>query len=95
MEQNFKREQMSRALRVNNSIWAVKILEIKGNDLVFKRSLRNDKMISIPVSHPQEYKVGQYIDVIVWSIGNSSYGAKLIGITPDDFIPADGADIGF
>lgn len=93
MEQNYKREQMAQGLRTRDKIWAVKILEIRENSLVFRRSFRDDKTISIPVSCPQAYKVGQYIDVIVWSTGTSSYGAKLIGTTPDAFIPADGAEI--
>lgn len=95
MDQNYKREQTSKALRVNNRIWAVKILEIRDNSLIFRRKPGGDKTASIPVSRPQDYKVGQYIDVIVWNTGNASYGVNLIGNTPDDFIPTDGADIGF
>lgn len=95
MVKNYEKEQKSRIQRKINSIWAAKILEIDGNHLVVRRSLRDDKKASIPVSDPEQYKVGQYIDVIIWSTGSSSYGAKYIGITPDEFIPEDGADIGF
>lgn len=45
------------------------------------------------VSMPEEYSVGEYIDLQVIRTGNASHTVKLIGRTPAAFIPADGRNI--
>lgn len=95
MEKNYKHEQTTAALRRINNVKAAKILEIKGNSLIIRRDYKTNKTVEISVSNPQDYKVNEYIDVILYSNGTSSYGTKFLGRTPGAFIPADGAELGF
>lgn len=45
------------------------------------------------VSMPEEYEIGQYVDLQVVRTSKTSHTIKLIGRTPEVFIPADGRNI--
>lgn len=94
MNQNYEKEQKDKVQRKINSIWAAKVLSIDGNNLIVRRNFKDDTTIRIPVSYPEEYQVGQYVDVQIWKSGTSSYGTRYIGVTPKEFIPVDGAYLG-
>ena len=89
----YERIQKTTALRNQNSIKAYKILDIKGKHLIFQLWLNSDEQGQIMVSMPEVYKVGQYIDMQVIRHSKTNYSVKLIGETPDAFIPADGRAI--
>lgn len=92
MEQ-YERIQKSAALRNQNSVKAYKILDIQGKHLIFQLWLNSDKQDRIMVSMPEEYKIGEYIDMQVIRTSKTSHQIKLIGRTPKAFIPADGRNI--
>lgn len=95
MEQKYKHEQTTIASRKINSVKAAKILEIKENSLIIRRGYKTNKTAEVLVSNPQDYKVNEYVDVVLYKNGTSSYGTKFLGRTPEAFIPSDGAEIGF
>ena len=45
------------------------------------------------VSMPEEYEIGQYVDLQVARKSKTSHTIKLIGRTPQKSIPADGRNI--
>lgn len=81
----FKQEQLTTVLRHRNNIEAVKITNISDGNLILERF--NGKTEKMPVSYPARYRVGQFLDVIIFKTGNSSHGMKLVGITPPEFYP--------
>ncbi len=85
--------QKSTALRSQHSIKAHKIIDIKDKNLIFQIWLNSDELDRMPVSFPEEYEVGEYVDLQVFKTGGASYQIKLIGKTPKAFIPADGRNI--
>lgn len=89
----YKHIQETAALRNRNEIKAYKILDIQDKHLIFQLWLNSDKQERLMVSMPEEYEIGQYIDLQVVRTGNASYTIKLIGRTPASFIPADGQNI--
>lgn len=89
----YKREQKTAALRNNNGIKAYRILGIEGNYLIFQLWLNSDKQGRLMVSTPEEYNIGEYIDLQVVRTGSASHSAKLIGRTPAAFVPADERNI--
>lgn len=88
------KEQNDRLSRYHAGIRAYKILNIRGNDLIFRLRGGSDKTESFPVTDIEAYQTGKYIDLIVEFNGRTSYSIRLIGKTPERFVPADGAEIG-
>lgn len=89
----YKEIQKTTQSRHVNFITAHKILAIRGNNLIVQLWGNSDKEGNIPVSVPEEYSVGQYIDLQVARQSKTSYSITLIGHTPQKFIPADGTNI--
>ena len=81
----FKQEQLTTVSRHRNSIETVKIMDIRGTDLILERF--NGKTERFPVSYLAGYEIGQYLDVVFFNTGKSSHGMKLIGHTPPQFRP--------
>lgn len=89
----YKHIQTTAALRNQNEIKAYKILDIWDNHLIFQLRLNSEKQGEIRVSMPEEYSVGEYIDLQVIRTSKTSYQVTLIGRTPAAFIPAAGQNI--
>ena len=85
--------QETKALRNKNGIKAYRILGIEDKHLIFQLWLNSDKQGRLMVSMPKEYEIGQYIDLQVVRTSKTSHTVKLIGRTPEVFIPADGRNI--
>lgn len=91
--EKYEHIQKSTALRNQNSVKAYKILDIQGKSLIFQLWLNSDEQGQIMVSIPEEYKIGEYIDLQVTRTSKTSHQIKLIGHTPDAFIPDDRRNI--
>ena len=91
--ERYERIQKTTALRNQNSIKAYKILDIQGKHLIFQLWLNSDKQDRIMVSKPEEYKVGEYIDMQVIRTSKTSHQIRLVGRTPKEFTPIDGRNI--
>lgn len=89
----YRREQMITTLRRRNSIRAFRILDVQGNNLIVRNSLDRSKTAKFAVSEPDEYKVGDCVDMIFIKTGSSSYSIELIGHTPEEFIPKGNVEI--
>ncbi len=87
--------QLSAVSRHKNYISAHKILDIQCNYLVVRLWCNKCETERIAVPTPEEYKTGEYIDLVVLRMSKTSWRVELIGYTPQEFIPADDADIGF
>lgn len=48
----------------------------------------------IPVSMPQEYAIGDYVDLQVIRRSRTNYTIAFVGKTPETFIPENGENIG-
>lgn len=88
MEQSIELES-----RHENGIYAVKILEIRGNNAVVKCPLNPKICVLVPLSDSDYYGAGIYIDVQFVGTGKASFKASLIGITEPQFVPNDGEEI--
>ncbi len=91
--ERYEHIQRTTALRNQNSVKAYKILDIRDKQLFFQLWLNSDEKGSISVSMPEAYEVGQYVDMQVIRHSKTNYSIKLIGRTPDAFIPSDGRAI--
>ena len=91
---DYKQEQLTTASRYRNNIRSYKILQISGDNLIFRISNNSDETASFPVSVPESYKVGGYVDFCVTSQGRTSHTIRFIGHTPPKFIPENGEEIG-
>ena len=89
----YKREQKTAPLRNQNNVKAYRILDIKDNHLYFQLWLNSDEQGSVKVSMPEEYQIGEYIDLQVVRNSRTSYQIYLLGRTPQKFIPTDGRNI--
>lgn len=89
----YKHIQKTVALRNNNGIKAYRILGIEDKHLIFQLWLNSDKQGRLMASMPEEYEIGQYVDLQVVRTSKTSHTIKLIGRTPGVFIPADGRSI--
>lgn len=85
--------QETKALRNKNGIKAYRILGIEDKHLIFQLWLNSDEQGRLMVSMPEEYEIGQYVDLQVVRTSKTSHTIKLIGRTPEVFIPADGRNI--
>ena len=94
MNFDYKQEQLTNALRHQNSIHPHKILNIDGNNLVVRLWQNSEQTATVPVSMADYYNIGDYVDMQVFQRGKTGYSITLIGNTPEKFIPCDGADIG-
>ncbi|NBH15025.1 hypothetical protein D3Z36_12775 [Lachnospiraceae bacterium] len=89
----YKKEQKTAPLRNQNNVKAYRILDIKDNHLYFQLWLNSDEQGKVKASMPEEYQVGEYIDLQVIRNSRTSYQIHLLGKTPVAFIPADGRNI--
>lgn len=89
----YKHIQKTAALRNQNGTKACKILGIEDKHLIFQLWLNSDKQGRLMVSMPEEYSVGEYMDLQVVRTSRTSHTVKLIGRTPEVFIPSDGRNI--
>lgn len=89
----YKREQTTTILRRRNSIRAFRVLDIRGNNLVVRNSLDRSKTAKFAVSEPDEYKVGDCVDMVFIRTGSNSYSMELIGRTPPEFTPKGNVEI--
>ena len=90
----YKAIQKTAALRNRNGLKAYRILDIKDKDLIFQLWLNDENSRgSIKVSMPEEYSIGEFIDLQVVQTSKMSHKVTLIGRTPQKFIPSDGRAI--
>ena len=90
-----KFEQTKLVLRKRNSIKAFKILDVREGCLIVRNPYKRENTVEIPVPKlADDYKVGDFADVVFYKIGSTSYRTELLGHTPPDFVPTDGEDIG-
>lgn len=89
----YKHEQTTVLLRLRNSIRAFKILDIKGNNLIIRNNFNKDKTVEFEVLNPNNYNIGDYVDMIFCRTGSNSHRIELIGHTPLEFIPDNRQDI--
>lgn len=87
MEQSIELES-----RHKNGIYAVKVLEIRRNNIIVKNPINPKTCILVPVSDSDYYGTGLYVDVAIANKGKS-FKANLIGVTPPEFVPNDGEEI--
>lgn len=91
----YERRQLTTVLRHKNNVTAHKILDIQGDYLVVRLWCNKCETERISISTSEEYKIGEYIDLVVLRMSKTSWRIELIGHTPQDFIPANDTDIGF
>lgn len=91
----YEHRQLSTELRHKNNISAHKILNIEDNYLIVHLWCNKCETERISVPTPEEYKTGEYIDLVVLRMSKTSWRVELIGHTPQEFIPADDVNIGF
>ena len=89
-----KNEQSTALNRYRAGIRGHRILDIRGNDLIFRLQNGSDKTAVIPVTDAGNYRTGEYVDLVIEITGKTSFTVKKVGKTPERFIPADGAEIG-
>ena len=89
----YKHIQTTTALRNQNGIKAHRILDIEDKHLIFQLWLNSDEQGRLMVSVPEEYRIGEFIDLQVIRTSRMSYQVTLIGRTPQKFIPVDGRAI--
>ena len=91
--ERYEHIQKTAALRNQNGIKAYRILGIEDKHLIFQLWLNSDEQGRLTVSMPEEYEIGQYVDLQVVRTSKVSYQVTLIGRTPQKFIPAAGQNI--
>lgn len=89
----YKREQSTIVLRRRNSVRAFRVLAIQGDNLIVRNSYDRDKTAEFAVSEPDEYKVGDYVDMVFIKTGTNSHTIELIGHTPPEFTPKGNVEI--
>lgn len=90
----YKHEQTKPVLRRRNSIRTYKVLDIKEGNLIVRNPYKREKTEEILVPKLEnDYKVGDYADIIFCKMGSSSYKTELIGHTPPEFVSTNGEDI--
>lgn len=92
----YKYEQTTTILRQRNSIMAYRILDMQGDNLVIRNPYDRERTVGIPVPKlVSGYKVGDYADIIFFRTGSTGYTVEVIGHTPPEFVPDNGADVAF
>lgn len=89
----YRREQTTTTLRRRSSIRAFRILDICDSNLIVRNSLDRSKTAKFAVSDPDEYKVGDCVDMVFIKTGSNSYSMELIGRTPPEFTPKGNVEI--
>lgn len=89
----YRREQTTSALRRRNSIKSFKILAVQNSNLIVRNSLDRSKTAKFAVSEPDEYNVGDCVDMVFIKTGSNSYSMELIGHTPPEFTPKGNVEI--
>ncbi len=87
-------EQNTVLNRYRAGIRAYRILDIRGNDLIFRLQNKSEKTCVVPVTDAENYRPGEYVDLVIEITGKTSFTAKMVGKTPSQFVPADSAEIG-
>ncbi len=90
---NYDKIQLTTVARHQNAITTHKILDIKDDQLIIRKNFRNEEICSIPIDITESYEVGEYVDVIIINHSRTCYSTKLIGHTPEKFMPANNVDI--
>ena len=94
MMQQYEESQKTTISRHVNFISAHRILDIQGNNLIIQLWPSDDsKTANILVSMPEEFSIGDYVDLQVIRHSKTSNSVELIGRTPQKFIPANGAAV--
>ncbi len=79
--------------RHKNGIYALKILEIRKDNVVVKNPMNPKTCVLVPLSEADYLGVGIYIDVrFVWT-GKTSFKVDFVGITEPQFVPINGDEI--
>lgn len=90
----YKAIQKTESLRCANEVKAYRILDIQDKDLVFQLWFNDESSRGrIKVSFPEEYQIGEYVDLQVIRTSKMSHQVTLVGRTPQKFIPVDGRNI--
>ena len=90
----YKQEQTKQILRRRNSIRAYKVLDIQEGNLIVRNPYKREHTENIYVPKlADDYKVGDYADIIFCKMGSSSYKTELIGHTPPEFVLSNGKNI--
>lgn len=89
----YKREQTTTMLRCKNSIRSYKILDVRENRLIVRNPLNKNGTVEVPVSEPDNYKAGDYVDLVFIRMGSNSHRIELIGHTPPEFSPNNRIDV--
>lgn len=96
-------EQLNRYQRKMNGIQSFKVLDITDMEILIQlpREFGENRTTKIPLSSEalSACEIGMYVDVTLsYTVYNgqapSSYMAKFWGVTPPEFIPTNGEDIG-
>lgn len=91
----YKKEQTKLIFRRRNSIRAYKILDIKDGSLIVRNPYKRENATEIEVPKPtDDYKVGDYADIIFLRTGNTGRKIEVVGHTPPEFVPTTRDDIG-
>lgn len=77
--------------RHKNNIYALKVLRVDENRVVVRNALDTSTYISL-VAPDSYHEAGTYVDV-VFSEKDKTFNARLIGITPPEFVPDNGVEI--
>lgn len=88
----YKQEQTTAALRRENAIMVYRVLEVRGSDLIARNSLNKGGAVMLAVSNPDDYRVGDYVDMVIVPTGDNSRRIKLVGHTPPEFRPGKGQE---
>ncbi len=89
----YKEIQKTKIARFNNFIQVRRVLDIKGDHLIFQLWPNSDERSYIKVSMPETYKIGDCIDLIIERMSRTSHRVTFIGRTPEKFAPAVGENI--
>lgn len=98
-----RNEQLNRYQRKMNGIQAFKILGVTDTEIIIRlpREFGENRTTKIPLSSEalSACEIGMYADIALsYTVYDeqipSSYIAKFWGITPKEFIPTNGEDIG-
>ena len=76
-------------------VYALKVLEVRGNKVIVKHPLKENACVLLPVPDSECCEAGLYIDVqfIPDDKFAPKYKAVYQGITLPEFVPEDGAEI--
>lgn len=77
--------------RHKSGIYALKILEVRRDGAIVKNPLNPKTCVLVPLSGSDYFEAGIYVDVEFIKTGKYSFKFNLVGVTPSEFLPANGA----